>query len=61
MTKRLLTTDLVCDRTGRKKSWVYKHVKLGNFPPPIIPGLWLESDVEAYIDRLIAQRDQAGA
>ena len=53
--KRLLTTDFVCDRTGRKKSWVYKQVKLGNFPRPIQPRLWLESDVEACIDRLIAQ------
>lgn len=55
--KRLLTTPQVEYKTGRKRSWIYKQVRNKIFPQPVDPGLWLESEVDAYIDDLTAKRD----
>ncbi|MCP5306051.1 MAG: AlpA family phage regulatory protein [Chromatiaceae bacterium] len=59
--KRLLPTKSVEDRVGRRKSWIYGEVDAGRFPLPVRPGLWLEAEVEQWIDEQIAKRDERGA
>ena len=59
MSERLLRLEAVEDRVGWKKSKIYQEVAAGNFPRPIKHGAcntWPESEIDAYIGQLIAQR-----
>ncbi len=59
--QRLLRRAEVEERTSLRKSTIYKWIEQGTFPAPVRPGgmvvVWLESDIEAWIDVQIANRD----
>jgi predicted DNA-binding transcriptional regulator AlpA len=47
-TERCLTLEAVQQRVARKKSWIYKQIRLGQFPAPD-DGRWFESEINAYL------------
>jgi prophage regulatory protein len=61
---RLIRLAQVMDMTGMGRSWIYVHAKSGDFPKPIrmkggqrCPAVvWVESEVDAYIQSVIASR-----
>jgi len=64
MSTNVLRIPAVQTRTGLKRSTIYKHVKLGNFPPPIklcsrAVG-WLEEDIDKWIDTRIIINPKKG-
>lgn len=59
---RLMKLPEVLMRTGIQRSSLYKLVKERRFPPPAKCGgasLWVEAEVEAWIQRLLATRKTA--
>lgn len=46
--ERCLTLEDVQQRVARKKSWIYKQIRLGQFPVPD-DGRWFESEINAYL------------
>lgn len=61
MTKRLIRIPTVEDKTGYKKSWIYREVKAKNFPAPIKIGrttVWDEALVDQWIDARIREHSQ---
>lgn len=54
---RLIRAQVVRDRTGFGKSWIYSLIAAGKFPKPISLGdravAWLESDIDAWIQTKI--------
>lgn len=65
MSKRILRRPAVQDKTGLKVSAIYERIANGTFPKPVKLGPravgWLESDVDRWLDELIARRDGASA
>jgi len=60
--RRLLPLAEVETRIGLRKTAIYDRVARGEFPKPVMLGTtarWVESEVEAWIDARIAERDQA--
>lgn len=61
----VLTLEQVCEITGLGKDTVYRLIREGKFPAPIKVGIraarWIDHEVEAYIDRKIAERDAKAA
>ncbi|EAV7503857.1 AlpA family transcriptional regulator [Salmonella enterica] len=61
MKHSLIRLPEVCRRTGNGKSWTYKQIKEGRFPQPVKTGFrsvaWVESEVDAWIEQRIAERD----
>ena len=61
--QRLLRRAEVEERTSLPKTTIYEWMKRGQFPSPVRLGdsmvAWLESDIEAWIDAQIANRDQS--
>ncbi len=59
--RRLLRRAEVEEWTSLRKSTIYKWIQQGKFPAPVPLGdktaVWLESDIEAWIDAKIANRD----
>lgn len=56
----MLRLSQVMERTGRKKSFIYEEIREGRFPKPVKQGassLWVEAEIEAYNQALIAARD----
>ncbi len=61
--RRLLRIRQVVDRTGLCKATVYSRISAGTFPKQIPVGSsvrWLESEVEAWIQALVDERDHPG-
>lgn len=60
--QRLLRRAEVEERTSLRKSTIYKWIERGTFPAPVRLGgmvaVWPESDIEAWIDAQIANRDE---
>lgn len=52
---RYLTLAEVCDIMKRGKTWIYDHVRRGDFPAPD-DGRWFYSEVMAYISARKAGR-----
>ncbi|MGQ3660724.1 helix-turn-helix transcriptional regulator [Citrobacter braakii] len=51
----------ITQHTGLTDKWFYKLISLGEFPKPIKLGRssrWLESEVEAWLQKRIAQSRQ---
>lgn len=52
-------------RTGLRRAQIYKAAAAGTFPKPLKLGAkasgWLESEIDAHIARLVAERNQSGA
>lgn len=64
MSERLLKRKEVERRTGLARSTIYRRVAVDAFPKPVRdPGgkavFWRESEIDAYIARLVAERDKA--
>lgn len=60
---RLIRLPEVLHRTGMSRSGLYKRMGEGLFPAQIKLGwttVWLESDVDAWIEALLASRGHAG-
>lgn len=62
---RLIRRGEVEVRTGLARSTIYAKVADGTFPKPVPIGLrgkrWHDDEVEKWIERCIAERDQAAA
>ena len=62
MSKRFIRLPEVEDRLGCKKSKIYELITRGELPRPVkIDGcsVWVESEIDAFIDRRIADREAA--
>jgi prophage regulatory protein len=61
----MLRLPSVEDRTGLERSAIYRAMDRGDFPRPVRVGLravaWLESEVDAWLDRKLAQRQEIAA
>ena len=62
MDARLIRAKTVMERTGLGRSTLYARAHAGTFPKSVplsraMPG-WVESEVQAWIDDCIAQRDK---
>ncbi len=61
--ERLMKLDEVKQETRLSRSSIYRLAKTGDFPKPIKLGErssgWLESEINAWIDSRIEQRDRA--
>lgn len=60
--KRLLKIGDLCEKTKFSKSFIYAEIDKKRFPKPVKVGrssFWLESEIDAFIDDLIARRDPA--
>lgn len=57
MNKKLLRLPEVIQKTGMKKSWIYKLIGENKFPRQIKLGdravAWLESDVDKWIEQQV--------
>lgn len=55
----------VCARVGLKSSSIYNLIRLGRFPKQVKPSegtvAWVESEVEAYMEARLAERDARDA
>lgn len=63
--ERLIDFKEALSRTRTKKSWAYELIKQNRFPKPIKIGsrsiAFVESEIDAWIDARIAERDGVGA
>lgn len=62
--KRLIDLGEVKRKTGLCRSAIYGRISEGQFPKPCKLGTasrWLESEVDAWIDQLVAERDHQAA
>ena len=61
MAERILPISVVLDRVCMSKTTLYRLIKAGEFPKPILVGRqrvgFLESDIDAWINTRIAMRD----
>ncbi|MFC4727973.1 helix-turn-helix transcriptional regulator [Coralloluteibacterium thermophilus] len=51
------------ERVGLKRTAIYGAIAAGTFPKPVKVGaksLWVDTEVEAWITRRIAERDVGG-
>ncbi|HDU2652296.1 TPA: AlpA family transcriptional regulator [Yersinia enterocolitica] len=58
---QLVTMMFITQFTGLTDKWFYKLIKDGDFPKPIKLGRssrWLQSEVEAWLQKRIAQSRQ---
>ena len=64
-TKKLERLNDVIDRTGYSRAWIYELIKKNSFPKPVKIGArsiaFVESEVDAWINERIAERDGVGA
>jgi prophage regulatory protein len=59
--KNLLPFEETSKRNGKGRTAIYEEMAEGTFPPPVKTGkrgvAWVESEIDDYIERLIATRD----
>ncbi len=62
---RLLRLPEVIRKVGLSKTTIYKRAREGSFPKPVDLGggqtAWVESEIDSFIDNLIAGRDGIAA
>ena len=60
---RLLPFEVTSERTNKGRTAMYEEIAEGKFPRPVKTGkrgvAWVESEIDAWIERLIAVRDAA--
>jgi prophage regulatory protein len=65
MAKTVLRLKRLKGKTGKSTSQIYAEMAKGDFPKPIKLGKravgWIEEEVDAYIERRIAERDTRAA
>lgn len=58
---RLIQISEVQSKIGKKKAWIYERIKSGEFPAQVKVGprhvAWVESEIDAWINARIADRD----
>jgi prophage regulatory protein len=62
--KRLIDLPEVTRKTGLKRTAIYERMASGHFPKPCKLGTasrWLESEIDQWIDQLVAERDSQKA
>jgi prophage regulatory protein len=62
--RNLIRLAEVQKRTALSRSSIYAKVAAGTFPRPVKQGassVWVDTEVQAWIDRLIESRDQQHA
>ncbi|MDF4024099.1 AlpA family phage regulatory protein [Luteibacter sp. PPL201] len=62
--RNLIRLAEVQKRTALSRSSIYAKVAEGTFPRPVKRGsssVWVDTEVQAWIDELIASRDQRAA
>ena len=63
LSPRVLKLPEVAERTGKKRSSIYRDIAAGSFPPPVKLGErasgWLEHEINAWIAERIAARERA--
>ncbi len=63
MTKRILRLAAVEEKTGLRQTKIYSDMAKGLFPKQVRLGPksvgWIEDEVDAYIERLMAEREPA--
>jgi prophage regulatory protein len=62
--RTLIKLAEVQKRTALSRSSIYAKVAAGTFPRPVKQGassVWVDTEVQAWIDRLIESRDQQHA
>jgi prophage regulatory protein len=63
--QRLLSLVETCKRVGRSRWWVRDEVTAGRFPKPVSYGsravMFVEHEIDAWIEKLIEQRDRGAA
>ena len=52
MDDKLLTINEISNIFGRKKSSIYKWVKDGSFPKPVMSGRWSAVHIQRYLSHL---------
>jgi prophage regulatory protein len=61
----LLRKRAVCERTGLPPASLHERIVAGRFPKPVLIGAravaWVESEVQAWIEQRIAERDSERA
>ncbi len=58
---RMLSPEKVAEALDVSRATLYRMIRREEFPGPVYVGSqarWPESDVQAYFERLIQQRDQ---
>lgn len=58
---RLIALSEVMSRTGMGRTWIYNSLRDGKFPAQVKLGkraLWVESEINEWIDSQIANRNQ---
>jgi prophage regulatory protein len=61
---QLLDINEVMARTKKRRTKIYADIRTGNFPKPIKDGAssrWVDTEVDQYLQSLIALRDKAAA
>lgn len=65
MAHSILRLPTVKSRTGLSRSTIYLRISLGIFPKPVSLGAravgWLEEDIQAWLEKQIAQSRKVGA
>lgn len=65
MSNQLIRMNQTLDRTGFSKAWIYKLINQNRFPKPVKIGArsiaFVESEIDAWINERIAERDGVGA
>jgi prophage regulatory protein len=64
MTKRFIKLDQVKQMTSLSRAAIYKRIAHGTFPPQVKLGttsVWLESEVETWIQSKVDERDRLAA
>ena len=63
LSPRVLKLPEVTERTGKKRSSIYRDIAAGVFPAPVKLGErasgWLEHEINAWIAERIAARERA--
>ena len=64
MGKKLLTKKAVCEKVGYSQAHIARLEEAGQFPKRLKPGgvpnakaLWVEDEIDLWIDTRIAERD----
>lgn len=64
MSERLLRLTEVENKTGRRRSTIYRDIGLGEFPKPVKVGassLWPETEVNSWINSKVSESRSSAA
>lgn len=63
MANRLLNIRQIrAEKLPKGRTWIFEAMRRGEFPRPVSvvgPNLWLESDIDAFVEKYIAEAKAA--